>query len=374
MSTEQPTPYKIEAAPLDRYSRGWHCLGHRDDYTEKPVLLEYFGTSLVAYRGQDDGELHVLDAFCPHMGGNLSMGCVQGNSLRCPFHDWSWGADGICNDIPYAKRIPEKAVIKSWPTLEKNNLVFVWNDPEGGEPIAEQEPEVIAEVESDEWTDWVMTKETIHTNCRELVDNMADVAHFGPVHHSPANRFVNIVDQHTYTQQMWGTGVMDKTMELFSEARYEGPAYMTTYMWNQGEMTGNVKSEKRLLVTHVPIDHESFDLRFGVMVKRIPGMSEADEKTAIEEIVMFSQYGFFQDVEIWHSKTRVDNPVLCDGDGPVNKLRQWYNQFYTDRAGVNPNTFSRKEYEVELSAEVWAHLKPRPEALAMMENRKSEAI
>ena len=37
---------------------------------------------------------------------------------------------------------------------------------------------------------------------------------------------------------------------------------------------------------------------------------------------------------IWHSKTRVDNPLLCDGDGPVYQLRKWYDQFYTDIADV----------------------------------------
>ena len=29
-----------------------------------------------------------------------------------------------------------------------------------------------------------------------------------------------------------------------------------------------------------------------------------------------------QDVEIWNNKVRVDNPLLCDGDGPINMLRK----------------------------------------------------
>lgn len=46
-----------------------------------------------------------------------------------------------------------------------------------------------------------------------------------------------------------------------------------------GEMDG-VPVESRLLVSHVPTSTESFDLRFGVMVKLFPGMSE--EKKAYE--------------------------------------------------------------------------------------------
>lgn len=56
---------------------------------------------------------HVLDAYCPHMGADLSKGCVRSNSIVCPFHAWVWGRDGQCEDIPYAKRIPAKAKIKA---------------------------------------------------------------------------------------------------------------------------------------------------------------------------------------------------------------------------------------------------------------------
>ncbi len=41
---------------------------------------------------------------------------------------------------------------------------------------------------------------------------------------------------------------------------------------------------------------------------------------------------FLEDVEIWHNKVRVDNPLLCAGDGPIHRLRQWYTQFYLDRS------------------------------------------
>ena len=40
-------------------------------------------------------EVGVVHAFCPHMGAHLGMGgVVVGNSLRCPFHGWSFNASG----------------------------------------------------------------------------------------------------------------------------------------------------------------------------------------------------------------------------------------------------------------------------------------
>ena len=36
----------------------------------------------------------------------------------------------------------------------------------------------------------------------------------------------------------------------------------------------------------------------------------------------------FQDVAIWEHKRWQDEPMLCDGDGPIGDLRKWYAQFY----------------------------------------------
>ncbi|GAA4096900.1 Rieske 2Fe-2S domain-containing protein [Zhongshania borealis] len=338
-------PHIIEAAELpDRYARGWYCLGLASEYTSAPVKLNYFGTRLVAYRGED-GEIHVLDGYCPHMGADLSEGCVEGNSIRCPFHAWRWGADGVCDDIPYAKRIPAKAVIRSYPTLEENHLLFMWFDPEGNPPIDEQRPPRIDDVFSDDWTIWQMDLMSINTNARELIDNMADVAHFGPIHGAPIKEFKNIVHKHTYRQELTGgSELLAEDGELKSEATYYGPAYMNTFMTGQVE---GMEVASRLLVTHVPIDVNSFDLRFGVAVRKIPGMTEEQNNEMARQYTEQNRAAFFQDVHIWHTKTRVDNPVLCDGDGPINRLRQWYQQFYVNAADVPAVYAERREYVVD---------------------------
>jgi len=159
-------PYTIKAAEIEpRYARGWHCLGLAADVTSKPVSFTYFGTKIVVYRGEDN-QVHILDAYCPHMGADLSLGCVEGNAIRCPFHAWRWGADGLCEEIPYARRIPPRAVIKSWPCLEENKLLFIWNDPEGNPPPPDCAPPRIDDCFSGEWSEWDMQTLSIPTNCR----------------------------------------------------------------------------------------------------------------------------------------------------------------------------------------------------------------
>ncbi|MEM8593906.1 MAG: Rieske 2Fe-2S domain-containing protein [Pseudomonadota bacterium] len=335
----------IEAETIpERYARGWHCLGLQVDFTEAPRKIEAFGTELVAYRGES-GALRVSSAFCPHMGGNLCDGWVEGESIRCAFHSWRWGADGVCDHIPYAKKIPEKARIRSYEVLEENQFVFIWHDPEGSPPIPEQRPPHMSECDSDEWTDWVIETKRIETNCRELVDNMSDKAHFAPVHGAGARVFKNTFHKHTCVQFMQGESArLSEDDVLTTEATYYGPAYMITVM--QGQMEG-MPVDTRLLVAHVPVTTESFDLHFGVMMKKTPGLDDATNAAIIDEYIKLSQESFAEDVVIWQNKVRVDNPILCDGDGPINRLRKWYDQFYVDIADVPTTWNNAKEYTVD---------------------------
>ena len=65
--------------------------------------------------------------------------------------------------------------------------------------------------------------------------------------------------------------------------------------------------------------------------------------------------GFMQDVAIWLNKAPVDNPLLCEEDGPVYQLRRWYEQFYVDAADVTEDMTARFEFEIDTShaVETW---------------------
>lgn len=348
MAQTAKKPYIIKSSIVEeRYARGWHCIGRSKDYSSEPVALQYFGKKLAAYRGDKDQAIHVLDAYCPHMGADLTRGKVEDDSLRCPFHGWRWGADGECNHIPYADKIPDKAVIGSYPTTEVNGLAFVWHDPEGNEPIPEQYPKRMEDYYSGEWTDWNMITIPIESNCRELVDNMADMAHFGPVHYSQVESFKNIQDGHTFVQYMSGGHeiLADEGEGFTSVATYEGPAYMTT------TMTGSMEGQEmvtHLLVSHVPVHTEKFDIRLGVMLKKNPDLTDEQNQAAVDAYTQMAVDSFIQDVDIWNNKIRVDNPLMCDGDGPLNMVRKWYSQFYMDVADIPEGLQAYKEKETKI--------------------------
>lgn len=74
----------------------------------------------------------------------------------------------------------------------------------------------------------------------------------------------------------------------------------------------------------------------------VRGGNQAIAKAYVKQ----AQEAFYEDVAIWHTKTRVDNPLLCDGDGPVYQLRRWYEQFYTDVALLADETRDCKQFVV----------------------------
>ena len=78
------------------------------------------------------------------------------------------------------------------------------------------------------------------------------------------------------------------------------------------------------------------------MVKKVPGMSAEDEAAFIQGYVDANNYAFGQDVAIWENKIYIPEPVVCDGDGPLRKLRKWYGQFLVDRADIPPGLDLKK--------------------------------
>jgi 3-ketosteroid 9alpha-monooxygenase subunit A len=339
-----------------RFARGWHCLGLAQPFRDgRPHAIEAFGTKLVVF-ADSGGDLHVLDGYCRHMGGDLTQGTVKGDEVACPFHDWRWGGDGRCVRIPYAKRVPARARTRAWRTMEQNQQLFVWHDPEGRPPPDDVVIPRIDGAFSDQWSSWTWDSVTIEgSNCREIVDNVVDMAHFFYIHFAFPTYFKNIFEGHIATQYMHsrgrpdaaqGGGYGDEDLLLRSEASYFGPSYMINPLVTDYK---GVEVEVILVNCHYPVTADSFVLQWGLIVKKLEGVDdEMADKIAGKYARSFGD-GFLQDVEIWKNKSRIDNPLLCEEDGPVYQLRRWYEQFYVDVADVTEDMTARFEFEIDTS-------------------------
>ena len=337
--------------PPERFARGWYCLGLATTFSDgKPRGVEAFGGKVVVWQDTEGG-LNVLDGYCRHMGGDLTQGTVKGDEIACPFHDWRWGGDGKCKAIPYARRVPLRARTQKYPTAVRNGQLLIWHDVEGSAADHDLLPPELPGIQTD-YTDWTWEVVPIeNSHCRELIDNVVDMAHFYYVHLSFPTDFRNVFEGHIATQFMESKGrpdvaggYGDAEMFLKSEATYYGPSYMIN--WLLVDYKG-FETEVVLINCHIPTGPDSFTLQYGIAVKKPEGLDEATTKFISDKYAEMFGSGFLQDVAIWKNKVPVQNPLLCEEDGPVYQLRRWYEQFYVDAADVSPDMTDRFEFEVD---------------------------
>ncbi|MEP9360427.1 Rieske 2Fe-2S domain-containing protein [Sphingomonas sp. KR3-1] len=98
--------------------------------------LRHAGRELLLFRTKR-GVAAVTDAHCPHAYAYMGdRGWVEGETIVCPFHQWRYGADGICWNAPHRPGMPRPR-LRSWLTVEREGMIFFWYDLSGGEPSGE---------------------------------------------------------------------------------------------------------------------------------------------------------------------------------------------------------------------------------------------
>ena len=123
-------PSLAEAAPpassFPNAPVSWYFFGAVAELNQGPVTREICGQRMVAFR-TSNGQVAVLDARCSHLGTDLGRGCVVGESIRCPYHHWSFGTDGRCVNIPASAEIPAFARQRVFPVAQRHGYLFVFN-------------------------------------------------------------------------------------------------------------------------------------------------------------------------------------------------------------------------------------------------------
>lgn len=117
------TPPPVDQFPA--YPSSWYLFCRADELSQ-PISRHILGRQLVAFKTRS-GKVYVLSAHCSHMGADLGCGAVIGESIQCPFHNWKYGADGVCNHIPGTNSIPAFARQTSYPVEVRHGYVFFFN-------------------------------------------------------------------------------------------------------------------------------------------------------------------------------------------------------------------------------------------------------
>jgi phenylpropionate dioxygenase-like ring-hydroxylating dioxygenase large terminal subunit len=316
---------------------GWYCVAFSADLKVGEVKpIRYFDRNLVLFR-TESGVAKVLDAYCPHLGAHLGYGGkVAGESIACPFHGWQFNGEGQCTSVPYAKNMPPKVaggkeVIHHYPVVERNQVIWAWYHPENIAPLFEVQD--LPELSSSDWTPLERKSWIIGTTIQETAENAADAAHFLYTHNATEMpKGDPVFDGHRRRAIYHSTvRVMKEDGTYDEEGSKERSSMVDTNNCGPGQtwqlFTGLIETMLMGLVT--PIDSQTVELHFAFTQPK--GLSDEKKMIAqmtIAEIIM--QAG--QDIPIWEHKQYLENPTLCDSDGPINQYRKWFRQFYAETA------------------------------------------
>ena len=136
---------------------------------ERPVVI-YRGTS---------GRVVALDDRCCHRAAPLSMGRIEGDDIRCMYHGMKFEPGGKCIQIPGQDMIPPKLGVRSYPVVERYNLIWIWMGD-----IEKADPNLIVDYPPLADPKWRGLPGYMHykANWLLIVDNLSDFAHLAFVH------------------------------------------------------------------------------------------------------------------------------------------------------------------------------------------------
>lgn len=312
------------------FPRGWFVIAESSELGKRGTkAVRFFGKDFALYRG-DSGSPAVLDAYCPHMGTHLTASKsselvredqqIQGDDIRCPYHGWRFGPDGTCQSIPYHHSVcPKAANMNAYYVDEVMGCIMMWHDPEGNPPDYAA-PE-LSEWHDPQWVRWTLDHlGELDVHPQEILDNMSDPQHLSVTHGAICEFYENEFRDHICIQRQGG--YHDRYHALLESITwYTGPGILLSK-----QSFGDVKMYQ--FIANTPVEDGKTKLWHGV-ISKVPNDSptEVDRETARQRQAD-AMHSLASDFDVWQNKQPATNILQLPEDGPFDKGRKWYKQFY----------------------------------------------
>ena len=306
------------AASLPRLTEGWFQIGWTDQVPKGAVQrVDAFGEDRVLYR-DDFGELHLVSAYCPHLGAHLGHGGkVVGARIRCPFHGWEFGAQGRCEHIPYSDKRPAKAKLDCMPVIERYGAVFAWRSEDG------RAPDRGIEVEDFRPSDWVLCH-TQRFRSRahpiDIAENAVDSRHFEALHgNGPTTPDIRSRKGGLFLTQQTSQKLFGGTLHATLDYHLIEPGF-------QYLRIDDLPGTRALVLSSVtPVGMPHIDNWITIYFHK--GRSRTWAKLLAKFFARQMMMTYAEDMPIWDNKAHLARPLLTEGDGPIGQVRAWYARF-----------------------------------------------
>jgi vanillate O-demethylase monooxygenase subunit len=117
---------------------------------------------------------------CCHRAAPLHRGSIVEAGLQCGYHGLIFDGSGRCVAIPGQSRIPDDARVRSYPVVEKDQLIWVWI----GEAAKADPTSIVNFPFHNDKAKWPNKHDVypIKGNYMLMVDNLMDLTHLGYLH------------------------------------------------------------------------------------------------------------------------------------------------------------------------------------------------
>ncbi|KAF9163058.1 hypothetical protein DFQ26_002965 [Actinomortierella ambigua] len=321
------------------FPNGWYKLAKSGDVKPGQVIsVNGLGRAFAIFRGEEDEQVYILDALCPHLGANIAVGgVVEGSTVTCPFHGWKFNGDGICVDIPYSKSIPSLARTKRWVHREFSGIIVVWYDAEEREPLYEP---VSSPVVEGMFRKVGYRTGTLPMHIQDFAENASDWMHFSLLHDRLS---VPILDRFFYIRHQTHCDFDSETnpfnfvfhdrptvhsifydepikaAEAVAKVEFTGPGGLVYFRFftKMGQVV--------IIKSFLPVGEKGLQL---TMEDEAYAENSVPYLMALH-IIREANKAFDDDIFVWRNKTYKHRPVFTKEDGPVKQFRNYYKRFYS---------------------------------------------
>lgn len=284
-SSADPERRDIMRWQIGTLHQAWYAACQSKDLKAgAPLARTLLEEPIVLFRGADGVATALIDR-CLHRNAALSAGTVRDGCIACPYHGWTYGADGAIVRVPSEGpgQTSRRLRAERFPVREQEGLVWVWmGEPEAAERV---EPFRMPIGGTDGWKHYYMYTE-FDGDVTDLAENFMDVPHTAFVHagwfrselkHEPKHAEADVVRTHdavhvTYHQEDDAIGFSERLFNpdgapmTHTDRFYMPNTTRVDYHW--GERRGFIISST---ITPISPDRAmvftSIALRFGVLTR-----------------------------------------------------------------------------------------------------------
>lgn len=151
----------------------WYVVAYGHEVGRELLARTVLGEPLALYR-TEAGEAVALADRCVHRRYPLSQSRLDGDTVVCGYHGFTYAPTGSCVFVPGQQRVPRTARVASYPLVEQDSFVWVWV----GEPDRADNSRVPrAPWLADPRYTTVCGMEPLKARYSLLVDNLMDLSH-----------------------------------------------------------------------------------------------------------------------------------------------------------------------------------------------------